>query len=107
MSSLKSAPRRLERYRGKAQGPKIEEKQGKGKACAIAAKKLNITAALQLKKQSGKAVKELETLDVATLKVKLAEARKALLDARFKHAVAQLENVAALRTTKRLSLIHI
>ncbi len=101
MSSLNRAPRRLERYRGKKEGLKIQEKQGRGKACAIAAKKLNLQVAQQQKKKSSKAVKDLDTLDVAALKVKLAEARRALLDYRFKHAVAQQQNVAALKQTRR------
>lgn len=103
MSSVKTrAPRRLERYRGKKQGPKIQEKQGRGKAVAIAATKINIADALRMKKVNSKATRELEAMDVAALQVKLAEARRALLDLRFKHAVAQLENVAAIPATKRL-----
>jgi large subunit ribosomal protein L29 len=46
-------------------------------------------------------VKELRALDRAGLEGKLAEQRKALFDARFSHAAAQLENTSSLPETRR------
>lgn len=46
-------------------------------------------------------VKELRELSVEELSTKLADQRKELLDARFKHATAQLEKTSELRAMKK------
>ena len=46
-------------------------------------------------------VKELRELSVEELSTKLADQRKELLDARFKHATAQLEKTSELKAMKK------
>lgn len=94
-------PHRLERFRAKVKVKAVPEIQGKGKALVREATENNLKLALAQKKTSGKAVAELEKLDVAGLQKKLAEARQELFNLRFKQATSQLQDVAALPAAKR------
>ena len=96
----KNAPRRLERYRKKLSYKTVAEPQGRGKTAARAAATVNLKNAMAMRKKSGKLVRELEALSVADLQKKLAEARQELFTMRFKHATAQLENVAGIPAAK-------
>ena len=91
----------LERYKKVHKGKSIPEKQGRGKAEAREASAIAVQASVALKKVTGKAMKDLESLSVAELQEKLAATRKELLLSRFKHATAQLTDVASLPATRR------
>ena len=93
--------RRLERFKKVYKGKSIPEKQGRGKAQAREAKAIAVQASVALKKNTGKAMKELEGLGVAELQEKLAASRQELLFSRFKHATAQLTDVASLPAVRR------
>ncbi len=97
----KNAPRRLERFRSKVGYKKIAERPGKGASVRREAVALGIAASLQLKKKDGKACKDLRKLDLAGLKAKLAETRKAYFNLRCENVVTPLENVAALSQARR------
>ena len=101
MSSVRKRPRKLERYRKKLVAKAIPEAQGKGRTEAQKAKAVNIRAALAHKKVSGKLSRELDKLGLEELGQKLEESRKELFTLRFKHATAQLVNVAAMSAAKR------
>jgi large subunit ribosomal protein L29 len=101
MSAVKGKVRRLERYRAKIKTKTVQELPGKGKRDARAARKVNIETAVARKKVSGKAMREFESLGVADLKIKLADARKELFNLRFKHATGQLESAASLSSTRK------
>lgn len=101
MSSVKRRPRKLERYRKKLVTKKVPEAQGKGKAEARAATSMNLRAALTHKKASGKLTRDLDKLSLEELGQKLEESRKELFTLRFRHATAQLVDVAAIPTAKR------
>ncbi len=102
MSSAKrKAPRRLERFRARLQTKTIAEKQGLGKSVARTASAVAMRESIARKKVSGKLVRDIEGLGVSELQQKLAEARRELLDLRFKHATAQLAEVASIPATKR------
>lgn len=101
MSSVIRQPRRLERHRAKIKSKKIAQVPGRGKAEARAAKAVNMEAALALKKKSGKAVREFESMDVNALQEKLVEIRKELFNLRFRHATGQLEKVSEIPAAKR------
>lgn len=101
MSAVKRKVRRLERYRAKIKTKTIQERPGKGKSDARAARKVNIETAVARKKVSGKAMREFEALGVDALKTRLTEVRRELFNLRFKHATGQLENVAGLSSAKK------
>jgi len=101
MSAVKRKVRRLERYRARIKTKTVPEISGKGKRDALAARKVNIETALTQKKVSGKAMREFESLGLAELKTKLADARKELFNLRFKHATGQLDSVASLSSTRK------
>lgn len=94
-------PHRLERFRAKVKVKTSPEAQGQGSALAREATEANLKLALAQKKKSGKAVAELEKLDVAGLQNKLSEARLELFNLRFKQATSQLQDTASIRNTKR------
>lgn len=101
MSSVRKQPRQPERYRKKLIKKSVPEPQGKGKAEARAATAVNIQASLALKKTAGRYARELDKLSVSELRQKLDDSRKELFNLRFKHATAQLVNVAAIPAAKR------
>lgn len=101
MSSVKRKVRKLERHRAKVKIKSVPEVQGKGKADARASRDVNLRTALVLKKESGKAVREFETLSVDELRDRLGEVRKELFNLRFKHATGQLERVSDLSVYRR------
>lgn len=101
MSSVRRRPRKLERYRKKLIKKSVPVPQGKGRAEARAATAVNLQAALALKKSAGNRTRDLDKLSVAELQQKLDEARKELFNLRFKHATAQLVDVAAIPAAKR------
>jgi large subunit ribosomal protein L29 len=101
MSAVKHTVRRRERYRAKVKGIKIPAQQGRGKADARAARRVNLECAVAQKKGSGKAMREFESLGLAELAGKLAEARKELFNLRFKQATGQLESTAALSALRK------
>ena len=93
--------RLLERYKKVHKKKSIPEKQGSGKAQAREAKAIAVQASVALKKNTGKAMTDLEGLSVAELQEKLAATRQELLFSRFKHATAQLTDVASLPAARR------
>lgn len=101
MSSVRRKLRKLERFRKQHTAKRPAEPQGRGKAEARAATAVNLKAALALRKTSGKLSRELDKLSVAELQQKLDESRKELFNLRFKHATAQLVDVAAIPAAKR------
>ena len=101
MSALRKAPRRLERYRATVKVKKIAEKEGAGKKAARAASDEALRKSLTHRKATGKAMRELEALNLAELNSKLAEARQELFTLRFQHATAALVNVASIPAAKR------
>ncbi len=104
MSSKTPQPRRLERFRKcknkckKVAGLTVQT--APVRTVASEARAANITNALAQTKKSNKHMLELQALDVAALKNKLAEVRKEYFSLRFKHATRQLENVASLGAHK-------
>lgn len=101
MSALKRKTRRLERYRAKVKCKTVAQPEGRGKTDALEGKAVNLRASIALKKKSGKAVAEFESMDVNALKTELADARKELFNLRFRHATGQLDRVSDLSAYKR------
>lgn len=101
MSKNKTYLRRLERYRKALKVKSVPEAEGNKHARAKAAKVENFKKVLASKKTTSKLVQELEGLSVAQLNEQLEATRQELFNLRFKHAVVQLENVAAIPAAKR------
>lgn len=101
MSKTKSYFRPLERHRTAVKGKPVAENMGKGKAKARAAQAEAMKLSMQRRKNSNKLVRELEALSVADLQTQLAATRQELFNLRFRHAVAQLENVASIPAARR------
>ena len=101
MSAVKRQVRRLERHRAKVKGKRTPEAQGRGQENKRLALKVNLGTALAQKKNSGKAAREFESMDLAQLQTQLISTRKELFNMRFKLATGQLENVAGLSAAKR------
>jgi large subunit ribosomal protein L29 len=62
---------------------------------------MNIEIAVACKKGSGRAMREFESLGLAELADKLADARKELFNLRFKHAIGQLESFTVLPALRK------
>lgn len=101
MSAVKRKVRRLERFRAKVKSKSIAQVEGRGKADAREGKAVNLRAALALKKKSGKAAAEFDSMDVNALKTELQDARKELFNMRFRLATGQLEKVSELSTYRK------
>lgn len=101
MSSIKRKVRRMERYRAKVKTKSIPQAEGRGKADAREGKAVNLRAAEALKKKSGKAAKEFESMDADALRAQLDEARKELFNLRFRHATGQLDRVSEISAYRR------
>lgn len=101
MSKTKSYHRPLERHRKAVKAAPIAQQMGKGKAKARAAQAEAIKLSMSRSKKTNKLVHDLEGLSVADLQMQLNATRQELFNLRFKHAVAQLENVASIPAAKR------
>lgn len=101
MSNSKTYIRNLERYRKALKIKSVPITEGKGHSKARANKAEALKVMLARKKKTGKLVGELGSLSVSDLRAQLMATRQELFNLRFKHAVAQLENVAAIPAAKR------